>query len=190
MKRKWTRRPRTSFQHARKMTEGESGFGYRAVSERIRLGGRNRCIPGGRGVPGRRARPVDLGHVLPHPRQSMGRRQRRCRMRHVSPLPGRHQADEGSRHHVLPVLGRLAADHSGRFGRDQPEGHRVLPQSGGRAAGTRHRADADAVPLGSPAGAAGPRRLGEPRDDRSFSEICRDGVQGARRQGEAVGDVQ
>ena len=55
---------------------------------------------------------------------------------------------------------RVQADGTGPANQRGP---RLLPPAGRRPARARHRADGDAVPLGPAAGAAGRRRLGEPR---------------------------
>ena len=79
------------------------------ISRRLPLGDGDRLLPDrGRGQ-GRRARRVDLGHLLPYPRQGAGQRQRRRRRRPLSPLQGRRRADEGARREHLPLLDLVAA---------------------------------------------------------------------------------
>ena len=61
---------------------------------------------------------------------------------------------------------------------------------GRRAARARHRADGHAVPLGSPPGAPGRRRLGEPGHRRAVRRVRRRGVPRPRRPGAGLADHQ
>ncbi len=102
----------------------------------FRLGHGHRGLPGrGRGARGR-PRPVDLGHLLPHPPGAIARRhQRRRRRRPLPPLQGRRGADEGAGRQALPLLDRLAARSSPTAGaRPTRQGPGLLRPAGRRAA--------------------------------------------------------
>ena len=72
---------------------------------------------------------------------------------------------------VLPLLDLVAARAARRRRAAQPGGRALLPPPGRGAARARHRAGGDALPLGPPAGAAGRRRLGQPRHRRALRRV-------------------
>ena len=72
-------------------------------------------------------------------------------------------------------------------GPGQPGGPGLLRPAGRRAARARHRPGRHAVPLGPAAGAAGRRRLAEPRHRRPVRRVRRHRGRAARRPGHACG---
>ena len=117
---------------------------------------------------------LHLGHLLPGSRRDRQRRHRRRGVRPLPPLPRGHRVDEAPRPRLLPVLDRVA-----------PGAARAAPARS-NAAGLDFYdrlvdglLDAgidpvrDALPLGSAAGAAGPRRLAGRDTAYAFAEMRR-----------------
>ena len=75
----------------------------------------------------------------------------------------------------VPVLGVLAAGQPDGAGPANPARAGLLPPAGRRAARARHRAVADALPLGPAAGAGGRRRLAGPGHRRPVRRLRRAG---------------
>ena len=75
-------------------------------------------------------------------------------------------------------------------GPTNPLGLDVLRPAGRHAARAPHRADADAVSLGSAAGAARSRRLAEPEHGAGLCRVCRRRIQASGRPGEALDHAQ
>ncbi len=164
---------------------GKRGHRRAELPAGVPVGLRHRGIPG-RGCGRRgRAHPVDLGHLLAHPRQDRERGHRRRRRRPLPPVPRRRRAHGPARPHVLPVLGVLAADHppghGGRARTCEPGGRRVLLGAGRRADRRGHHAVGHAVPLGPPAGARGRRRLDLAAHGRALRRVRGDRGGGAGR---------
>ena len=111
----------------------------------------------------RRGRHVDLGHVRVDARQRAGRSRRSGRRRPPWTDGRGRRADGRPRDQRLPVLGLVAAGAAVGEGSGEPGRTRLLPGTGRRAGGPRHRTGRHPLPLGSPAGAGGRRRLAGPR---------------------------
>jgi hypothetical protein len=73
----------------------------------------------------------------------------------------------------VPVLDLVAAHLPRRSRHAQPQGAGLLRSAGRRAGRRRHRAVRDPLPLGSAAGAAGPRRLAVARHRRCLRRLRR-----------------
>ena len=119
------------------------------------------------------------------------RRYRRRRLRPLPALEGRRAADARAR-------ACKAYRFSVSWSRDAARRHRArepgrpgfLFAPGRRTARQRHRAAADAVPLGPAGGAGRSRRLAQSRQRRLVRRIRQRAVPRARRPGEEVGDAQ
>ena len=156
----------------------------------LRLGHRHRELPD-RGRR-RRGRPltVDLGHVLPHPGQDRGRQHGRRGRRPLPPLRGGRRTDGRPRRRLVSLLARVAAAAARRAGRAQRGRRRLLLAAHRLAAGQGHPALGHAVPLGSPAGAAGRGRLARARHGRALRRVRRRRLRAAARPGHVVDDAQ
>ena len=90
----------------------------------------------------------------------------------------------------LPVFGGVAAHPAGRFGRRRTARARLLRSAGRWPGRARRRSVGLSLSLGPAAGAAGQRRLAQPRYRRSFRRLCahRGGPVGRPRQ--ALGHAQ
>ena len=134
--------------------------------------------------------PVRLGHLRPragpYPRRAH-------RGRGLRPLPpvGRGRGAHGATWASTPTASRSPGPGcSRRHGRGQPEGAGLLRPAGRRAAGGGDRAGAHAVPLGPAAGAAGPRRVAEPRHRPPLRRLRGDSGRAPRRPGADVDHAQ
>src|SRR4030042_6662443 len=74
---------------------------------------------------------VDLGLVLPPPRENRARGERRRRLRSLSPLAGRSRSDKSAWSRGVPVLGLVAEGHSRGQGRGQQARTGFLRPPGG-----------------------------------------------------------
>ena len=151
------------------------------IPERASSGGPPRPRTRSRARRRRRQGPVDLGHVLQASRARLEGSDRRRRLRSLPPLQGGRRADEGARPQGLPPQRLLAARAARGDRRGQRQGAGLLRPPDRRAAGGRHHAVGDAVPLGSAARALPPRRLAEPRHRRLVRRLRDARRQAARR---------
>ena len=110
-------------------------------------------------------------------------------MRSLPPLPGRRRAHEVHGTADVPLLHIVVTCAPGRRCTESRR-HRLLPAPRRRAAGCRHPAVVDAVPLGSAAGAAGEGRLGCPRHRRPLHRVRTRHARCARRPGQRVDHPQ
>ena len=160
------------------------------VPRRLPVGCRDRQLPDrGRRQRGR-ASTERLGHVLAHRGQGGQRRDGRHRLR---PLPSgrRGRRDDGRpRLADVSLLGVVVAGGARRPWHGQRGRHRLLPAARRSPAGPRHHAVPDALPLGSPPGARGARRLPEPGHRQLVRRLRRADGTRTRRPGADVVDVQ
>ena len=131
--------------------------------------------------------PVDLGHLLRHPRQGRQRRHRSERDRPLPPLPRRRRA-----HGRASAWRRTGSRSPGpasapRGGRRQPGRAGLLRPARRRAARRRHQAGRHALPLGPAAGARGRGRLDQPRHRLPVRRLRRGGRRSASATGSRCG---
>ena len=151
------------------------------VSAGIPLGCRDRRVPD-RGIDGcRRPRSLDLGRVLAHARSHPRGRERRRGIRQLPPLPRRRRTARGARRHRLPLLDLVAARATRRQGAGERAGARLLRTRRRRVAHRRHRAVADALPLGPAAAARRGRRMARPRHRDPIRRLRRGRARSPRR---------
>ena len=169
---------------------GRQGRQGRAVPEGLRLGRRDRVIPGrGRRQRGR-PRAVGLGHVLQEEGGGVRGQHGRHRVRPLPPLQGRRRADEDAGREVVPLQRVVDARAAERHRRGQRQGPGFLQPPARRAGQGGHHADVHDLPLGLPGGAVQARRLAEPRLRRLVRRVHRAARRQAVRSGEAVGDAE
>ena len=162
----------------------------RPVPEGLRLGGRDRVVPGrGRRERGR-PRAVGLGHVLQEEGGGVRGQHGRHRVRPLPPLQGRRRPDEDAGREVVPLQRVVDARAPERHRRGQRQGAGFLQPPLDELRQGRHRADVHDLPLGLPRGALQAGRLAEPRLRRLVRRIHRAARRQAVRSREAVGDAE
>ncbi len=129
---------------------------------------------------------VDLGPVQPYRRHHRQWRHGRSCLRSLPSLPRGHRAHARARPRRLSLLHRLAAHLSHRERSSQRGRSRLLPSPRRRAARGRDHALRHPLPLGSAAGAAGPRWLGQSRHRAPVRRLHADGRGRARLRSSAL----
>src|SRR5882672_5772440 len=96
--------------------QGIGGGEFSDVSEKLLLGHGDCCVSGGRRLPRRRARRINLGPLRTYPGEDQGWQHRRCSLRPLPSLSRRYRANAGDELEQLPLFDCVAEDFAFRHG--------------------------------------------------------------------------